>query len=313
MDLSSSDRSSRSPRFTQWLSFLVFSTITMVSSVQEMRNTSEVKAAQKYAVFCASITFAISVLVVLMHFFSLSALIVVGTPIEGLICVILVTLWCFVVGVVNDARNDLAVDEDGNVTNGNLYYFSWAGFLCSVMLLVSYLRSAFDVDVAGEIRTRSARLNYWSAVLASSLVVMGSTTNLFISKCIEQSEDDSYCRRCKFGISLGSIGTILSLYSVASKIISTRAPFLCEAVLAILMFILYTFGVVFLTEADSPGSNIGNLYYFTWASFLASFALMANCYEDYQIAKNISATQQENYDGGDQTTDVPIETIVDDP
>lgn len=300
------ESSSRSPRFIQWLSFLIFSTVTLISSVDEMRTSSQSIGAQRYAVFCAAATFAISVIVVIMHFFSISALIIVGTPIEGAICAILVTLWCFVVGVVNDARNDLAVDESGNVVNGNLYYFSWAGFVCSLMLLISYLRSAFDVDVAGEIRSRSARLNYWAAALASSLVVMGATTNLFISKCIEQSEDDIYCRRCKFGISLGSIGTILSLYCVASKIVTSRAPFLFEALLSTLMFILYIFGVIFLTEADSPGSNIGNLYYFTWGGFLSSFALMASCYDDYQVAKNITIQQQMQ---AEDAAEVPIETI----
>ena len=42
------------------------------------------------------------------------------------------------------------------------------------------------------------------------------------------------------------------------------------------------FGVAFLTSAQGPGSPIGNLYYFTWLSFLCNFMLVASVYEDYR-------------------------------
>ena len=32
---------------------------------------------------------------------------------------------------------------------------------------------------------------------------------------------------------------------------------------------------------NGPGAELGNLYYFTWASFLTAFMLLANCVEDY--------------------------------
>lgn len=305
----------RSPRFTHWCAFLVFSTITMVAAIQERNTADVVHPAHGYSIFCSAATFAISLAIVILHLFSLSALFVVGTIVEGGVCLILVILWCVVVGVVSDSKNELAVSEDGTVANGNLYYFSWAGFICSVTLLVSYLRSIYGVDVAGEIKSRSARLNYWSALLCTSLVVLGSSTNTYTNDCITQSESLSFCKKTKFAISIGVIAAFLSLYCVAAKIATSRAPFLLEVAFSVLTFILYVFGVIFLTSADSPGASIGNLYYFTWLSFMISLGLIASCYDDYQAAKNINEHNQH----GDNTSnrmpdieipdDIPVETI----
>lgn len=245
----------------------------------------------------------------ILHLFSLSALLVVGTFVEGGVCVILVVLWCFVVGVVSDSKNELAVDVNGGVSNGNLYYFSWAGFICSVMLLVSYLRSVFGVDVAGEIKSRAARLNYWSALLCTSLIVLGSATTTYTNKCIAQSESASYCRKTKFAISLGCIGAFLALYCVAAKIATSRSPFLIEVLFSTISFIFYVCGVAFLTSADAPGSSIGNLYYFTWISFLVSFALIASCYDDYQAAKNMTGQRNESNMPEVEAAEVPVDAI----
>jgi hypothetical protein len=60
-----------------------------------------------------------------MHLNSVSSLLIVGTKIEGALCLILVVFWVALVAVVTDSRQGLAVDELGAVDNGNLYYFSW--------------------------------------------------------------------------------------------------------------------------------------------------------------------------------------------
>merc|ERR1711915_838289 len=124
-----------------------------------------------WSVTCSAITFALSAIVVVMQLHPIGSSLFVGTKVEGGIIIILVVFWIATVTVISDARNNLAVGKDGAVSNGNLYYFSWAGFLCSVMLLVSYLRASFGVDLAGELRNRSERLTTWAALLAAQLVV----------------------------------------------------------------------------------------------------------------------------------------------
>mmetsp|Transcript_26670 Transcript_26670/g.37586 ORF Transcript_26670/g.37586 Transcript_26670/m.37586 type:complete len:326 (+) Transcript_26670:202-1179(+) len=309
--------SSRSPRFTLWVAFLIFSTITMGSAVEIKRDSyvqdaldDRAKANQKWAIACSAITFALTFVVVLMHVSSIASVFIVGTKLEGAVCIILAAFWAATVAIVSDSSNDLAVDSAGQVKNGNLYYFSWAGFVTSVVLCVSYLRGVFGVDVAGEIRSRSARLTTWSALLASSLVVMGTSANIFDQKCtgdkyMEYHEDAVYCTRTKFAISLGAIVTSMSLVIVGMKIATTTAPFMAECIMALLSTILYAFGVAFVTSAKGPGSPLGNLYYFTWISFLSGFLLSASCVEDWGA---IGSPGQEEEEG---EGDIQVETLND--
>merc|ERR1712165_33430 len=178
------------------------------------------------------------------------------------------------VAVVTDSRQGLAVDEVGAVDNGNLYYFSWAGFVCSILLLTSYLQDAFGINVAGELRNRSPRLSLWSAHLATAIVVMGSSANFY----------DSTCGSAVYGIVYGAMATLGAVAIVGLKIATSKAPFLAEIMVAFILVVLCGFGVAFITSQRGPGAELGNLYYFTLASFLTSFMLLASCVEDYNNA-----------------------------
>lgn len=202
---------------------------------------------------------------------------------EGILTVLLAAFWAATVAVVANASTGLAVDasqENNTIVNGNLYYFSWAGFVTSILLLTGYLRAVFGVDLVGEVKNRAARLTLWAGFLACQLVVMGACANLLDKDCA--SSASAFCKRTKFGIALGAVGTFFSLIVVAMKMITSVAPFVVEGVLALLMCIMNGFGVAFLTSAQGPGSPIGNLYYFIWLSWLCSFMLVASVLDDYK-------------------------------
>ena len=253
-------------------------------------------SAERWSIACSAITFTLTLIIVAMHLHAVSSLLIVGTKLEGTLCLILSIFWVATVGVVTDSRHGLAVDDYGAVENGNLYYFSWAGFICSVTLLINYLRHVFNVDVAGEIRTRSARLTTWSALLATSLVVMGASANFFDTTCGDNNEKGK-CSRAVFGIVVGALATLASVGIVGMKIATTKAPFLFEAGTAFLLLILYAIGIAVITSQQGPGAPLGNLYYFTWGSFLASFMIVASCFEDYKNAAGGTSS-----DGGAQET-----------
>lgn len=273
----------RSPRFVQWLAFLVFSIITLGSVVEVVRENDNGEgrtSAESWSITCAAITFSITAIVNAMHLNSISSIFIVGTKIEGVLCVLLVIFWIALVPVVTDSRTGLAVDNVGAVDNGNLYYFSWAGFVCSILLLVSYLQDAFGINVAGELKNRSPRLSLWSAHLATVIVVMGASANFYDSSC-GLNQNGSKCSRAVYGIVVGALATLGSVAIVGMKIATSRAPFLAETLVSFILVILTGFGVAFITSQNGPGAELGNLYYFTWASFLTSFMLLANCVEDY--------------------------------
>jgi hypothetical protein len=238
---------------------------------------------QGWAVACSAITFAITFIVVAMHLHPMTSSFCVGTKIEGVIIVVLTAFWAGTVSVVSDARNGLAVSSrDGAITNGNLYYFSWAGFVCAIMLIVSYLRVCFGVDLASEIRNRSARLTQWSALLAAQLIVLGASANIFDQDCSPRSNTATFCSRTTYGIALGAIGTAFALVVVGMKIVTASVSFLFEAVVAFILAVMNGFGVAFLTSSEGPGSALGNLYYFSWLSLISSAMLTASCFETYK-------------------------------
>jgi hypothetical protein len=262
----------------------------------------------KWAVTCSAITFCVTGIVVLLHLSPTLSGYIVNTRTEGALSLILAAFWAATVSVVSNASTGLAVNSelDNTIVNGNLYYFSWAGFVTSIMLCVAYLRGVFGVDLAGEIKNRAARLTLWSALLACQLVVMGASANVFDKNCASQVESGAYCKRTKYGIALGAIGTMFALAVVGMKMITSIAPFVVEGILALCLCIMNAFGVAFITSAKGPGSPIGNLYYFTWLSFLCNFMLVASVYEDY---RNLGVAEKKDEDEGDG--DVEVETMED--
>ena len=179
---------------------------------------------------------------------------VTNNKLEGVICIVLVAFWSGIVSIVSDANNNLAVRHatDGEcnntVLNGNLYYFSWAAFVTSISLLISYLRSVFGVDLVGSVTNKSQRLELWSGMLACALVVMGASSNILQIDCKPvQDELDTYCARTKFAISIGTIGSFFSIAVVGMKLVTATAPFVFEGLLSLILAILNGCGVAFIT------------------------------------------------------------------
>jgi len=305
----------KSPRFILWLCFFAFATITMGSAVSVKNSQSQATANARWAIFCSAFSFTVTGIVTVMHLSPMLSDFIIGTKLEGIITVVLAAFWAATVSVVANAETGLAVDPESGMTivNGNLYYFSWAGFVTSILLVVSYLRGVFGVDVYGEVKNRAARLTLWAGFLACQLVVMGASANILDKDCSSYDSNSTYCRRTKFGISVGAIGTSFCLCVVAMKMLTSVAPMVVEAALALFLCIMNGFGVAFLTSADGPGSPIGNLYYFSWLSWLCSFMLLASVYEDiYGVA---SPDNEENdEDKIDQVVngDIRMETITGD-
>lgn len=300
----------RSPRFIMWLTFFAFATIVMGSAASVKKREQEFTANARWAVFCSSFSFAVTGVVTAMHLNPVTSTFVVGTKLEGVLTLVLAAFWAATVSVVANASTGLAVDasKENTIVNGNLYYFSWAGFITSVVLMVSYLRHVFGVDLYGEVKNRSARLTLWAGFLACQMVVMGSCANILNKNCNAYGQTSydpsgSYCHRTRFGISVGAIGTALALGVVAMKMLTQIAPSVVEGGLSLFLSALNGFGVAFLTSPSGPGSAIGNLYYFSWLSFLSSFMLIANIWQDYQSAGE-TENQENKVDG-----DIPVETI----
>jgi hypothetical protein len=249
-----------------------------------------VTPSNRYIVACSIVTFILTAIIVAGHFSPVASTIFVGTKVEGVVTIVLVAFWTAIVAVNTQAADGLApVGESSNaVENGNLYYFSWGGFILSVVLFVSFLRDAFGVDMVGHARQHGVRLQWWAALLAASVVVLGSASQVLSQDCHGEEAVGSakYCRKTKWAISGGFFNMLLCGLVITAKVfkyttIEAATPFLLEMAVSIFLTVINVFVVGYVTSADSPGSAIGNLYYFSWAMFLLAAVLVSECYTEY--------------------------------
>lgn len=213
---------------------------------------------------------------------------------EAIIIVILLIFSTILVAIVSGPDRGLAVDKNGAVFIGNMYYFAWAAFINGVLILASYIESAYGINVAETMRMRSSSFTYWSALLVSSLIVMGTSADLYNRNCDVKVENkpQPFCSQTVLGVTTGTVGVILSLIIVALKISLGAAPFLVEVGINLLLFILYIVEIAIVTDSGGPGAPLGNLYYFSWISFLLTFGVGKACHEDYVEAQMIVEQQQ---------------------
>eukprot|EP00563_Minutocellus_polymorphus_P017556 CAMPEP_0197725770 /NCGR_PEP_ID=MMETSP1434-20131217/10536_1 /TAXON_ID=265543 /ORGANISM="Minutocellus polymorphus, Strain CCMP3303" /LENGTH=315 /DNA_ID=CAMNT_0043311427 /DNA_START=19 /DNA_END=966 /DNA_ORIENTATION=- len=293
-DDSNGNGSRRSPRFTQWVAYLCASIVALVSSFQaiEAQGNADAKTKREtWAIVCTFLATVTTSLVVLAHMNSVASVLVVGTKLEAITVVILLALWSVTVAIVTDPSNGLAVGEDGEVLFGNLFYSAWAGWGLSVILATSCMRTIFGIDVRGNMTARAARLTEWAALFACSVVVMGGAANIYDADCTIDGRNAAWCKRTTLAVSLGTIGTLLSMMLVLMKIVS-QAPFVLEVLASFLLFMSWAIGIGYITSELGPGAPIGNIYHFSWFSFLLTFVLGSSCYEDYQAAKTIVEESQ---------------------
>ena len=263
------------------------------------------------------ITFLSSAIVVVIEVFPTILPVLSLTPkvVCGVFTFISLALCTANVALISDPANGLAVDINGSVYFGNLYYFSWASFLTSVWLTITYISSTTTifierdrensrVNVVTEMLKSSQRMKEWVFLMVCSLIVMGASSSIYENQCIKTStlRSSNFCGRTTLGIVLGCISTVTSLAIIISKISMAQTLFLfkIEAGCGALAFILYGFGVAFITGSAGPGAPLGNLYYFTWISFALSFYITSSCFEEYQAVNE----SQEEEDAVSQTVNV---------
>lgn len=292
---------STSPRFGYWVTFFILSVVTLGALIEARAHTERLSPAaqanQNYAVACCVILFILSMMVVSLHTRPLLSSLILGTKIEGGIIIVLLTFWSALVAIVSDTRHGLATDSSGSISNGNLYYFSWAGLAVGVALMLSFIRSVWGIDVTAELRSRAKRLRYWVWSVIFGLIQMGSSARLFDNHCgrsnngLGEGEMASikFCRRCQLGIVLGVLTAVASVAMTGVKMgftSSGRVPWLftTEMVLSGIMVAGELIGVAFLTSQEGPGAPLNNLFYSSWGSFVVALVLAASCVEDWSAA-----------------------------
>lgn len=232
---------------------------------------------------------------------------------------------------MSSPTNGLAVEEDGAVYLANLYYFSWAAFSNVVILLASYVENRYGISVRNAFhsvemnddgqsqleqhddttiatatatagsnsntnsysKTPSMSFIYWFALMTTSIIVMATSSDIYNRNCEVGYEfkPQPFCTRTTFSIVTGVMSTISCLLIVVGKLTYYSTPFLLEVLVCMILGILYIFELYSVTRADGPGAPLGNLYYFSWFSFLLCLGVGKCCYEDYVYALDVAEAE----------------------
>ncbi|KAG7337622.1 hypothetical protein IV203_033467 [Nitzschia inconspicua] len=247
-------------RLRLWISLLTASVVALIAilSVLDDRSESEWQRYEGWSVSVISISIAFPFRGVVIH-----------------------------VGAGNGHEDqNLAVSPEFAISNANLFFFSYASLIFSLLLLGSWFEQK-----NGEESTPTAL--GWVLLTSTSLIVMSSSIKVL-------QEDDCrrdaspYCNRTRFGIFGGMASGAMALIVV---LLRKHVPMNCQAVVGFLLLILWACGVSYITFGSGPGTTLGSLYFATWSSFFICINLTATAANEYIIENDIRIVSGKD-DGG---------------
>jgi hypothetical protein len=205
---------------------------------------------------------------------------------------IVILLWGFGLPTIMNPKNSLAVSYT-EVDNANLYFSSWAAFCCCLWIVGSQAQETCGLDIT-YVAPRKAK---WYGLVASSLVVMGSSIRIFKSfKCNrDEMSGVEVCWQTKYAISAGVIGFLTAvIWTFVSHMGLTQVS--NELYASGFLLVLWVFGLAFITFGRGPGHSIGNLYFATWVSLIISIFLFSEsvraCLGGQETAQQQSTTEE---------------------
>jgi len=290
----------RSSRLPIWMFLFLSSLVTLGSAMEAADGTFDTKsvADRKWAVACSTITFIITSIVLLLLLSPVFSVFMAGTKLEGCIIFTAAIFWSSVVSVSTTPITGLAIDEMGAISYGNLYYFSWSSFLCTLMLAVSYIKSFYFIDIEAEMEARGARIAQWTYLFLFGMLMTGASSAIHDNICASYANPTipptpSYCRRTTLSLVLSIGACCISVLIIGIKLALSsysRNYFMFEAYLSLILFIGFAFGIAFITSRNGPGGPIGNLYYTTWGSVVSITLIGCSCFAEYQNLKLSSSS-----------------------
>jgi len=269
-------------RSSHWFAVAAFSTIALVSITTEFGDVgfegdiTDQKRETKWAVSAISVALGLSGLAVFANLLLKDKF--VDTPMEGGMALLTCGFWASVLPAIMDPSNELATevfpDDVGGfivdhilIRNNNLYFFSWGAFIMSFYVLFGYLKKG--VELSG------AQVFSWAGLAMTSFIVMVSSVRQYDEwNCdSDNNSPDDQCKRVKLGISIGLIsGVIGGVWAFLGRWMKGKFADMLDTFLSWFLFVVWIFGIIYITFGGekAPARFLGNLYFFTWASFSLS-------------------------------------------
>lgn len=168
-------------------------------------------------------------------------------------------------------------------------FSSWAGLAVAVYIFCTWL---FHHCFAQRNLSVGTPSNKWYLLLAAAVIVTASASRLLTPNC--EDSDTSLCRRTKYGITAGAVGTFFALV-ISIMSFTNHLSMWPEIISAVVVFVIFVIGIAFLTfgGADAPASNVGNLYFSVWICFILGMFLMNKCFKEFKKSREGGDDEEE--------------------
>lgn len=283
-------------RLKVWVALFIFSCVCILAHATSI---VIVDTAVNWVTGAISISIIFSALAVLAYYVVKDVF--VGQLPEVALAVVLLIFWCACLPAIMNPSNAIAVAGSGQgvIRNSNLYFFSWISFGCILFIVGDVVQEITGRNLRTEFSPKSAK---WFGLLATSIVVLASSSMIYQDYgCSGQPW--AVCQRTNYAISLGVLGIVITGIALVATPMGKMTPTI-EIILSSLLFVLYVFGVGFLTFSEGPATTLGNLYFASWIGFIVSFILLAECFDETNAIRNLGG-------GGGTTTSAPAPALAD--
>lgn len=216
-------------RLRLWISLLTSSVVGLVAimTVLDDRKQTDWQRHERWSVSVISISIGFS------FFGALASMLSPPTSMKLELPLIVVVLgfWCAGLPSILDPENSLAVSPEFAISNANLFFFSYASLIFSLLLLGNWFE-----EKNGEAASPTAF--GWVLLTSTSLVVMSSAINVLREEDCRKN-GSAFCNRTRFGIFGGMASAAMALVVV---VLRKHAPMNCQAVVGLLLLILWACG-----------------------------------------------------------------------
>ncbi len=175
-----------------------------------------------------------------MYIFSENSM---GSALESTKGFVLCGLWCAAIAIIQNPSNELALIENPiqkeiQIRNANLYFFSWASFICSAYILASVAQDREVVSVSAP-----TKLVKWYMLIVCSIVVLGISSRLKGLTCSSSfGYEEEMCRRTNYGVSFGVVSAAIAVVPITLSHMGFMKPII-EAPIAVVVLAFYCVGV----------------------------------------------------------------------
>lgn len=276
-------------RFSAWSLHTLIS-LTVLCAIADSYPPSQRDEKEKFALATACISLTLSFLVTIAHVFRGLRKHLVGTILEMLFAVMPLSLWVVSAILIQNPANGLASTiekETGfeDIQFANLYFAGWLILFSNMHLVASIFRDNNNYD---------AQISGWMLFFTSSIVLLGMSLTLKDGIC-ERDSSDVVCSRVTLAIVIAIIGAVLSLIAML-LLACGKMVVIASLFFGFVSSGVYIFGVIFLTAASGPASNVGTMYFSVWGGTALSSLLFIGALQDAFLGES----EIEEMDAGEE-------------